>query len=159
MRKSGSLFRIKRRWLVSDASAIPSIPQNLGTLVVDKYLSNTKLRLRRLSYSSGHSEYELWRFNGSFEEDDEKFDLMEVSESEFTALSTLSGTEVRKLLHPFSGGHVHIFEQKVKPIIVFSMEFESKYAAIHFMTPKFVTRELSTYTFEFSGWALSNSAA
>lgn len=147
-----SLPEIERRWLV-DSSNLPDLVSLPKTTIKDKYLNNTRLRLRAMHGENG-SQYKLGKKYGDMRGYSESITNIYLSGGEYEVLNNAAGLEVTKSRYHFAGGSLDIYPDTDR-IILFSVEFSSEAAAASYQPPNFVGEEV-THDPRFTGLALAS---
>jgi CYTH domain-containing protein len=135
-----SLLEIERRWLVDldrvDLSGAPCRE------IEDLYIAGSRLRLRKIS-GAQESTFKLGMKYGKRTPLTEPITNLYLTESEYGLLSSLPGTRTRKRRYALEGGSVDVYVAPRAGVAVFEVEFESERAALDFVPPAFVTREIT----------------
>lgn len=127
-----ALPEIERRWFV-DMAKVKGVSELDSRLIVDRFLTGTQLRLRRIESRAGIS-YKLGKKYGG------ELTNIYLTEAEYKALSELPSTELRKRRYTLEGGALDIPIDSALPPR-WEREFDSVEAAMAFLPPPFVLDE------------------
>lgn len=157
MKPKYALYEIERRWLVPSKCAAPLLaPEPI--LVTDKYLTDTRLRLRRMEFPEGGTVYKFCKKYGGRHGAVEPITNLYLNEQEYRCLADLPGVTVTKRRHRQTHGAVDVYDLPDGALYVFEIEFEQESDAAAFRAPPFVSREI-TENDAFSGFALAQRAS
>ncbi len=146
-----SLPEIERRWTVDDR-VLSDIGSQPKVIIIDKYLSGTRLRLRSMDGGSG-VKYKLGKKYGDNRNYSESITNIYLSSEEYELLRQSTGVEVTKTRYRIAGGSLDIYTDDQRPII-FSVEFRSEAEAMIYQPPEFVLDEV-TDNQAYSGYVLA----
>ena len=149
-------LEIERRYLLN------KLPDDLventnGWLITDRYISNTRLRLRSMkSISSNENIYKLAQKYRS--EDQNAYETtitnLYLTEAEYKCLESLESRIVRKRRYPYKVQNqnfsIDVFEDHHQGLILAEIEFESKSKLDEFTLPLFALEDVTNDPF-FSG--------
>lgn len=144
---------IERRWLI-DTDATEGLLEGAPRVIRDKYLSDTRLRLRRITSPDGEQIYKFCKKYGNRRGAAESITNIYLSQMEYDLLDRLAGTTVTKSRHPQPVGSIDVYRTARGPLCVFEVEFSSASGAAHFQPPEFVDREI-TGDVHLTGFALA----
>lgn len=150
-----SIPEIERRWTVSRA-ALPNLERLTKATISDKYLSGSRLRLRKIRYDSG-VQYKIGKKYGDRRGFSESITNIYLSQNEYELLCRANGLDVTKIRYRFAGGSIDIYVGEELPIL-FSVEFTDEIEASNYEPPDFAKKEVTNDP-EFSGFALASAGA
>ena len=148
-----SLVERERRWLV-DPAALPPLPHR-HVLVEDRYLTGTRLRLRRMTDSGGDSV--TFKLAKKYEAADPAARPMVnayLDDAEFAVFAGLPASAVRKRRFVVDGFSVDLFEGGLAPLVLAEREAADAPALAALRPPPWVRREV-THDPRFQGGALA----
>jgi len=146
-----TVAEIERRWLVRfDAVDLLDKPYRE---IEDLYISDTRLRLRRVENMEGRVDFKLCKKYGKRSTLSELITNLYLSEQEYRLLAQLEGRTVRKRRYTLEGGALDLYPGE-PPIAVFEVEFASEAEAQQYSPPPFVGEEI-TDNGVYSGAALA----
>jgi len=154
-------LEIERRYLLN------KIPDDLventnGWLITDRYILNTRLRLRSMkSISSNENIYKLTQKYRS--EDQNTYEAtitnLYLTEDEYKCLESLESRIVKKKRYPYNAQSqnfsIDVFEDHHQGLILAEIEFESKSKLDEFALPLFALKDVTDDSF-FAGGNLVN---
>jgi len=140
-----SELEIERRWLVDDA-LLPGLSSLPMRLITDKYLENSRLRLRKIE-SNGEFVYKFCKKYGKISEIAEPITNLYLSQEEYQLLADLPGRELTRQRYTYHYQEVkfsiNVVIGQQAPVIV-EAEFESEADACQCEPPPFCTEEISS---------------
>jgi CYTH domain-containing protein len=137
-----TIEEIERRWL-ADASRLGDFQSCPCRTIQDRYISGTRLRLRKIEPAAGDAIYKLCKKYGRTAGYVEPITNIYLSAAEYTALLSLDGRSVRKVRYAFAGGSLDIYANPNAGLAIFEIEFASTAAAISYVPPSFVREEIT----------------
>jgi len=143
---------IERRWLVATPHLV-DYENKPYRGIEDTYISETLLRLRKMTDPHGVATYKLCKKYGRDGSLANPITNIYLSEAEYLALSTLSGIRVCKKRYSVADGAVDIYPGPLR-LAVFEIEFDSERAAAIYTPPAFVGEEVTDNP-AYSGVALA----
>lgn len=156
MKPKYALDEIERRWLVPAANA-ETLLTPAPIVVTDKYVTDTRLRLRRMVLPDGDTVYKFCKKYGGRQGAVEPITNLYLDEHEYRCLDVLPGITVTKRRHRQPRGAVDVYDLPDGMIYVFEIEFTSEAEAEAYRAPPFASREI-TGDDAFSGLALARHA-
>lgn len=139
-----SKLEIERRWLVAGSSC-PALDERSRRLIEDLYVSDTRLRLRKITYQDGRVEFKLCKKYGRTDKLSEPITNLYLTEDEYLVLrGQLIGTSVEKCRYDVESGSLDVYSGATESVMVFSVEFDSTEAAERYAPPYFVSVEVSS---------------
>lgn len=145
MKPKYSELEIERRWLV-DETLLPELDSFPMRLITDKYLDNSRLRLRKVEYR-GELLYKLCKKYGKTSEISEPITNLYLSREEYHALAHIPGQELIRERYSYScqgvDFSINVIVGKKAPVVV-EAEFESEADAYECEPPPFCTQEVSS---------------
>ncbi len=133
-------IELERRWLV-DASERPRLEPLPCKRIEDKYLTNTRLRLRAVTDADG-TVYKLCKKYGGTGSSEAMVNVY-LTKLEYDVLNALAGHDLEKRRYTFAGGALDVFGGPLTGLVVFEAEFASEREALSCAPPDFVTREVT----------------
>jgi CYTH domain-containing protein len=115
-------FELERRWLLAGLPA----GADSGSLLVDRYIEGTRLRVRRAE--PPHSQYKLSQKEapGSSDYAVTVITTMYLTPEEYEILSVLPGRELRKRRHHLGRYSIDVFGGELTGLILAETEFQSE---------------------------------
>jgi CYTH domain-containing protein len=147
---------IERRWLVETTDGLQLSAVRART-IEDKYLSGSRLRLRKICEQSCPPVFKLGKKYEHTESEPESVVNIYLSEAEYQSLSVLPGRTTTKVRYSVEGGALDVYEAPNHARVIFEMEFASCEAAAMYLAPGFVGTEV-TADEKYTGFALSGVA-
>lgn len=136
-----ALDEIERRWSV-DPVAFGPLHGLAVVEITDRYLDDTRLRLRRMDDGKGGVVFKLCRKYGKTSPLSEPITNLYLTEAEYRLLSRLDGREVRKRRYATHGGSIDIYGGD--PVVaIYEREFATEAEAVAFVPPDFVGEEVT----------------
>lgn len=148
-----ALAERERRWRV-DLPAVGSLASMPVREIHDLYLSDTRLRLRRVDSDEG-VVFKLGKKYGKESAGAEPMTNIYLTEAEYAILSRLPGNPVSKRRYAIYGGALDLYVPI--SLAIFEVEFASDAEAASYTPPPFVAEEITDRP-EFSGFALAMAA-
>jgi CYTH domain-containing protein len=152
-----SALEIERRWLV-DLPAVGDLSRLPCRLLEDLYITDSGLRLRKISDPNGETIYKFGKKYGKRSRLAEPITTLFLTEREYRQLAILAGVAATKRRYSIASGSLDVFPASCSVEAVFEMEFRSEAEAENYAPPTFVTREV-TGDARFSGFAIARSCA
>jgi CYTH domain-containing protein len=149
-------LEIERRWLV-DLEAVGNLSNVPYRDIEDRYLADSRLRLRRLAHPDGAVVYKLGKKYGRRAAGSEPVTTIYLTRLEHEWLSVLPGAVTLKRRYRVAGGALDIHRRPREGLAIFEMEFDGEQAARDYVPPPFVTREITGEP-AFTGAALAAPA-
>lgn len=146
-----ALAERERRWRVDLPAVGPLAPLPFRD-IDDRYLADTRLRLRRVSSDEG-VVFKLGKKYGKAPGGAEPMTNLYLTEAEYAMLSLLPGHAVRKRRYAIGGGALDVYEGEI-PLAIFEKEFTSAAAASAYLPPPFAIDEVTDRP-AYSGFALA----
>ena len=135
-----ALTEIERRWLVPADLAEPLLGKE-PRRITDTYLTDTRLRLRRVDAADGSSIFKFCRKYGDRQGPAESITNLYLDKAEYDLLAGLSGIRVAKYRHPLDAGAIDVYGDRA--LHIFEIEFDSLETAMRYTPPGFVSREIT----------------
>lgn len=148
-----SIAEVERRWL-TDLDTVRGLLTGRPMNIVDRYLSGSRLRLRRVEDGNGDRVYKLCKKYGDHPAGMESITNLYLSREEFLMLQALPGWEVTKERFRVLGGSVDVYRGDGEGLSLFEREFAGIDAADDYAPPPFARREITADP-TFSGAALA----
>jgi hypothetical protein len=136
-----SRLEIERRWVVDDISC-PQLDSVERRLIIDLYIENTDLRLRKVADADGSAIFKLGKKYPRLTAIEQPVTALYLSESEYLTLSRLPGRWIEKHRYVYLSGAIDRYTSAQSPTI-FEVEFSSTIAATSYMAPPFAVREVT----------------
>lgn len=149
-------LEIERRWLV-DLEAIGDLANVPYRDIEDRYLADSRLRLRRIAHPDGVIVYKLGKKYGRRPAGSEPVTNIYLTRVEHEWLSVLPGAVALKRRYRVAGGALDIHRRPREGLAIFEMEFDGEPAARDYQPPSFVIREITGEP-AFTGAALAAPA-
>ena len=142
MKPKYSIDEIERRWLVSEDKARPLLT---GTplKLTDKYLENSRLRLRQVNGSDQQTAFKLCKKYDNRNGPVESITNIYLNSEEYRLISRLPGATVEKLRFRQSEGSIDVYRFRAVEVFIYEIEFTSALAASAFRAPSFVNEEIT----------------
>jgi predicted GNAT superfamily acetyltransferase/CYTH domain-containing protein len=158
-----SLAEIERRWLVrrGEAERLLNHPKQLAQeprLIRDKYLSDTRMRLRQVTAPAADPVFKLCKKYGDKQGPTESITNIYLTESEYEVFDQLPGAVVTKSRHLLALGGIDVYATAEGDRYIFEMGFADEAAAAAFVPPAFADREITEDT-SLTGHALAKLCA
>ena len=151
-------IEFERRWLV-DATARPALPQASVTLIRDRYISGTRLRLRRMERRS--RDEIVWKLTKKYEcadPSERPIVTTYLTEAEYNVLCMLPALEMTKRrLHTEHDGNwwsVDLFDGALKGLEIAESEADDTFSLAALSPPPWVLREVTDLA-QWQGGALA----
>lgn len=156
MKPKYSIDEIERRWLVSEDNARPLLT---GTplKLTDKYLENTRLRLRQVNGGDQQTVFKLCKKYDNRNGPVESITNIYLNSDEYGLISRLPGTTVEKLRFRQSEGSIDVYRFRTGEVFIYEIEFTDAIVASAFRAPLFVNEEI-TGVEAYSGFALARKS-
>ena len=135
-----ALVEIERRWLVPNELALPLLHDH-PVRITDTYLTDTRLRLRRVEQADGRTRFKFCRKYGNREGPSEAITNLYLDETEYLLLASLAGARVTKQRHHLDAGAIDVYGED--SLHIFEIEFEALDVAMRYTPPPFVGREIT----------------
>jgi CYTH domain-containing protein len=152
-----AIAEVERRWLV-ELSEVGPLHGRPYREIEDRYITGTRLRLRKVTGAGGELVFKLCKKYGKVTALSEPITNLYLTEAEYDALSQLSGVVVKKPRYAVSGGALDLYSSPLVGLAVFEVEFESEAAASGYTPPSFVRAEV-THDAPYSGASLARQHA
>ncbi len=149
-----SIAEIERRWLV-DPSTVGDLSGVPYRVYEDLYLTELRLRLRKIVEPGGNVLYKLGKKYGKRSRLSEPVTTLYLDEREYHRLSSLEGSFSCKRRYSVAGGSLDVYEQPAVGFLIFEREFDSEEAAEGFVPPLFAGREVTGEP-EYTGFRIAN---
>jgi CYTH domain-containing protein len=149
-------LEIERRWLV-DLAAVGDLSNVPYRDIEDRYLADSRLRLRRIAHPDGAVVYKLGKKYGRRAAGAEPVTNIYLTRIEHEWLSVLPGAVTLKRRYRVAGGALDIHRRPREGLAIFEMEFGDEPAARDYQPPPFVAREITGEP-AFTGAALAAPA-
>jgi CYTH domain-containing protein len=134
----------------------------VGTVAIaDRYLTGSRLRLRRTERIEPAGEGPVFKLTQKVPADDGGPGLITtvyLSRAEFDLLATLPGEELKKTRHSLPPLGVDVFEGRLERLVLAEAEFDTQQECTGFSPPQFVVAEV-THDVRFTGGALAAADA
>ena len=130
----------ERRWLV-DALKLPPLEPLPRKRIEDSYLTDTRLRLRRVTDGSG-TVYKLCKKYGK-QGSAEAIVNIYLSRTEYDVLNAVAGRRLEKRRYALPEGVLDVFGGALTGLFIFEVEFGREREALSFVPPDFVTSEVT----------------
>ena len=137
-----SIAEIERRWLV-DATAVGNLSNVPSRLVEDLYISESRLRLRKMTEQSGNVVYKLGKKYGKSSELSEPITTLYLDEHEYMRLNVLPGIRATKRRYTIAGGSLDVYENPSPGLTIFELEFQDESSAREYRPPNFIAKEIT----------------
>jgi CYTH domain-containing protein len=144
---------IERRWLV-ETSEIGSLDEQPHRVIEDRYITGTRLRLRKMTGLGGEPVFKFCKKYGRLSVFSEPITNLYLTQAEYDALSQLPGVTVKKRRYAVCGGSLDLYEGSHAGLAVFEVAFESEEKASGYTPPGFVRAEI-THEVGYSGASLA----
>lgn len=138
-----SILEIERRWLV-DTTQLPDLATLPMMVITDKYLPESRLRLRHMVPSGHPPQFKLCKKYGRSHPTAEPIVNIYLSQAEYAQLDALPGTRLKKRRYALPSGHLDVYNLASGQTILFEIEFATLEAAAAYTPPAFVTEEVTT---------------
>jgi CYTH domain-containing protein len=135
-------IEIERRWLV-DLSAVGDIATSPYREIEDLYVSDSRMRLRRVTDQAGATVFKFGKKYGKFAAEAEAVTNLYLTESEYARLSALPGSRTLKRRYSVAGGALDVYQAPPRGFAVFEIEFADFASARAYQPPDFVSREIT----------------
>ena len=135
-----ALPEIERRWLVERELARPLL-NGRSVKITDTYLTNTRLRLRRVVDAEGTTVFKLCRKYGDRQGPVESITNLYLDAAEYALLTGLPGDRVVKQRYRQGAGSIDVYGQNA--LHVFEIEFAAVNLALRYKPPAFVGQEIT----------------
>jgi len=151
-----ALGEIERRWLVH----LERVGSLLGLpfcTIEDLYITDTRLRLRRVERGDGEVIHKLGKKYGRQGRWCEPATNLYLTREEYCVFASLAGAKASKARYSLAGGSLDVYASPERGLAIFETEFETVEAAGLYRPPEFVTKEI-TGEARFSGAAIASVA-
>jgi CYTH domain-containing protein len=148
-----SVVETERRWLV-DLAAVGELGGAPHRDIEDRYIADSRLRLRRVAHADGSVVYKLAKKYGPRSVGVEPVTNIYLTRLEHEWLSVLPAAVILKRRYRVAGGVLDVHRRPRAGLAIFEMEFVDDAASREYQPPPFVTREI-TGELAFSGAALA----
>lgn len=141
-----SLPEIERRWLVRDDVAAELLAAHVDTapdVIEDRYVTGTRLRLRRVRHADGGETLKLCLKYGRASALREPITNLYLNTREYAVLAALDGVSVRKRRFRIGGGSLDVFDEPAGTPTYFEREFATVEAAMAYEPPAFAAEEVT----------------
>lgn len=143
-----ALLEIERRWLV-DLTKVDALEQCRVRYIEDRYIHDTRLRLRRIEEEGKKPEYKLCKKYGKTGDWAEPITNLYLAENEYLNLAQLPAAVVDKRRYSLSEGGIDVYD--LEGVSVFEIEFNTLEEANVYVPPAFVLEEITNVE-EYSGY-------
>lgn len=126
--------------------------------IEDRYILNTRLRLRKVTESGRSPIYKLGKKYESESSGTHQVVTTYLTENEYSVFARLPAKIARKRRCSLYGGSLDVYEHLEVELQVFEIEFASVEEAAAYVPPPFVGREITSET-KYSGFALARGEA
>jgi CYTH domain-containing protein len=145
-------FELERRWLLDQ------LPEGAGEghLIVDKYITGSSLRLRRVE--SDPPQYKFTQKEAPAPPDYAKTTITNIylTPDEYELLGVLPGRELRKNRHHLGRYSIDVFGGYLEGLILAETEFASEEEMRAHPIPDFAVRDVSGDVRYTGGWLAAN---
>jgi len=141
-----SLPEIERRWLVRDDVAAELLAAHVDTapdVIEDRYVTGTRLRLRRVRHADGGETLKLCLKYGRASALREPITNLYLTAHEYAVLAVIDGASVRKRRFRVAGGSLDVFDEPAGTPTYFEREFATVEAAMAYEPPAFAAEEVT----------------
>lgn len=145
---------IERRWRVNLAQVGPLDALSLQ-FIEDRYITGTRLRLRKMAAPNGDVVYKLCKKYGKTSALSQPITNLYLDEAEYALLCQLEGVVLKKRRYELCGGSLDVFVEPSTSFAVFEREFATEQAAQAYAPPDFVGEEI-TDDDRYSGYMLAS---
>jgi len=145
-------LELERRWLLE---RLPAAAES-GTLIVDRYIEGTSLRLRRVD--APHAQYKLSQKQAPAPPDYARTIITTIylSPEEYKLLVKLPARELRKRRHHLGRYSIDVFEGSLGGLVLAETEFPSEEEMRAHPLPDFAVRDVSDDVRYTGGWLVAN---
>jgi hypothetical protein len=133
-------LEIERRWLV-DLAAVGDLSNVPYRDIEDRYLADSRLRLRRIAHPDGAVVYKLGKKYGRRPAGAEPVTTIYLTRLEHEWLSVLPGAVTLKRRYRVAGGALDVHRRPREGLAIFEVEFEHEDAARDYRPPSFTLGE------------------
>lgn len=151
-----TIAEIERRWLVELAEIGPLAGLPVRQ-IEDRYLQDTRMRLRKVLDENASPTYKLGKKYGKSASMSEPVVSIYLTESEYQVLSALRAAVALKARYSFHGGSLDVYSSPTLGCAIFEVEFTSIEKANAYVSPSFARKEI-TNDEKYSGLALAAGA-
>lgn len=144
----------ERRFLLAELPAGEIVRR---TNITDRYLSGTRLRLRRMVEARGDAAHTYYKFTQKIPGRDAGPGLLTttyLSREEFDLLAVLPGSTLRKVRYSIPPFGIDVFESPLSGLILAECEFEDDASMQSFVPPAWILAEV-TRDLHFTGGQLA----
>jgi CYTH domain-containing protein len=145
-------YELERRWLLE------SLPRDAdaGSLIVDRYIEGTRLRLRRAE--PPHQAFKLSRKEAPAPPDFARTVITTIylTSEEYEVVAALPGRELRKRRHHLGRYSIDVFEGRLAGLVLAEAEFPSEEEMRAHPGPEFAVRDVSQDVRYTGGWLVAN---
>ena len=134
--------RSKDAYLVEMADAKPHLG-GAATRITDKYLRDSRLRLRSAEGPEGSIVYRFCKKYGNRRRCAESITNLYLDQAEYELLDRLPGLMVTKSRYGLSRGSLDVYELGSEKLAIFEIEFASEALAQSFHPPAFAGTEVT----------------
>ena len=152
-----SHVEVERRWLV-DLSQLGDLSAYPCREIEDLYVSNSRLRLRRVSGPADEVVFKLGKKYGKRTPLSEPITNLYLTEAEYRQLCALPGRRTQKRRDVVGGGALDVYREPSTGLVVFEVEFADERTAEEYQPPRFVTREITAES-AFTGISVAERCA
>lgn len=141
-----SLPEIERRWLVHEdavAELLASHVEGAPDVIEDRYVTGTRLRLRRVRHVDGGETLKLCLKYGQASPLREPITNLYLTAHEYAVLAVIDGAPVVKRRFRVAGGSLDVFDEPAGTPTYFEREFATVEAAMAYEPPAFVAEEVT----------------
>jgi hypothetical protein len=134
----------ERRFLLA---AVPAASFESSTAISDRYLTGTRLRLRRWIETEGGSTTEIYKLTQKVPAADGGAGLLTtiyLSRDEYETLAGLPASPLRKVRHHLPPLVIDVFEPPLSGLVLAEAEFDSDEAMSSFAVPPLAIAEVSS---------------
>ena len=151
-----SQVEVERRWLV-DLAQLGDLSRYARREIEDLYISNSRLRLRRVCGPADEVTFKLGKKYGKCSALSEPITNLYLTEQEYGQLWSLPGSRARKHRYALGGGSLDVYVDPCPGLAVFEVQFADEPSAQEYQPPGFVTREITAEA-EFAGISVADHA-
>lgn len=137
-----ALLENERRFLVEPQNC-PNLNLTTARRIEDRYLTNTRLRLRKISSANAAPIYKLCRKYESGDAFSAPITNLYLTDTEYQLLLGLSGHDIAKTRYTHDGYSIDIFEGPEDGLIIAEIEAPTRAALIDIAPPGWATREIT----------------
>jgi len=148
-----AVFEIERRWLV-DLARCPPFDESAAVTITDRYIDQSRLRLRKVERSSGEVIYKFCKKYERLDSLPQPIVNIYLSADEYNVLNRLPGRVIVKRRHAFAEGAIDLYLLGDVELGILEVEFENLAMAVTY-TPPAVALDEVTHNSRYSGASLA----